>query len=106
DHAAETQGGRPASFSLPHVLLPLGEKVARETGRMRGMVRFANCLKVSLSLAYPSSERLRRPPSPSRGEGSDQLQCVGALITVSAWATARWAASSSAGSGTRPRSCR
>ena len=37
---------------------------------MRGMVD-GNRSPLSLALPYPSSERLRRPPSPPRGEGSD-----------------------------------
>lgn len=48
-------------------LLPLWEKVTGGAGRMRG--RVASPATLSLYPAAPSSEALRAPPSPPRGEG-------------------------------------
>jgi len=48
-------------------LLPSWEKVACGAGRMRG--RVASPATLNLYPAAPSSEALRAPPSPPRGEG-------------------------------------
>ena len=52
---------------LSAILLPSWEKVAGGAGRMRG--RVAKYATSSLYPAAPSSEALRAPPSPTRGEG-------------------------------------
>ena len=50
-------------------LLPSGEKVARGARRMRGIAASPPLSDSQCSSRAPSSERLRRPPSPPRGEG-------------------------------------
>src|SRR5690606_29770397 len=61
-------------------LLPLWEKVARGARRMRGRLASHSFFKVLRAERPPSSERLRRPPSPTRGEGK---VVRGVLLTCS-----------------------
>ncbi|GEM_PF-4678854 len=57
-------------------------------------------------LTHPTLSSLRADIPPHKGEGERDPYFAGAVIGVMAVAMARWAASWSAGSGTRPRSCR
>jgi imidazoleglycerol phosphate dehydratase HisB len=64
DVVPSTKGVLAAAASL----LPLREKVACGAGRMRGALASSSTSAVLHADTPPSSERLRRPPSPTRGE--------------------------------------
>lgn len=61
-------------MALSAILLPSGEKVGRAAPRMRGLSDMGETARVWL--ASPSSVRLRRPPSPTRGEGPYALPAI------------------------------
>src|SRR5690606_1559919 len=78
-------GGGGGGRAVKRVLLPSGGEGGSRSETDEGDVGFVLIVAVQPAEHAPSSERLRRPPSPPRGEGQGEALCCCPFQRGGAW---------------------